>query len=39
MVETTGSPSFDFEEHDELIKTIDEIMQERPELFEKLSKL
>jgi len=33
------SSKFSFEEHDELIKTIDEIMDERPELFEKLSKL
>lgn len=28
-----------FDDHDELIKTIDKIMAERPELFEKLSKL
>ena len=39
MEEMGESPNFDFEEHDELIKTIDEIMQERPELFEKLSEL
>ena len=28
-----------FEENDELIKAVDQIMDERPELFKKLSKL
>lgn len=28
-----------FEENDELIKVVDQIMNERPELFKKLSKL
>jgi len=38
-METTEEKLVNFEENDELIKAVDQIMDERPELFKKLSKL
>jgi len=38
-MEITEEKLVNFEENDELIKVVDQIMDERPELFKKLSKL
>lgn len=38
-MEITEEKLINFEENDELIKAVDQIMGERPDLFKKLSKL
>lgn len=38
-MEVTEEKLINFEESDEIIKAVDQIMNERPDLFKKLSKL
>lgn len=38
-MEVTEEKLINFEERDEIIKAVDQIMNERPDLFKKLSKL
>lgn len=38
-MEVAEEKLINFEENDEIIKAVDQIMNERPELFKKLSKL